>query len=95
MSWIKIEEALPGERDYCWIYDREGDVYDGQFYSNCPDFAANVFPLRRAPGFEIDSEMSVFIMVEEVSHWMPYFTPEPPLQKDLGDRKKEKQNELD
>lgn len=72
-KWIKCTEKLPEFEMFCWIYDRIGkEVEMGHFYGS--------------RGFLMDEEYMSFRSLQEISHWMPFYTPEPP---------KEVKNELD
>lgn len=84
MEWISVKERLPCQREYCWLYGNTCQessgyyVFDGYFDLNSFDFRGP--KLTTAPGWEYDTEHSSFAMIDQVSHWTPYFTPEPPTE---------------
>ena len=73
-EWIKIVDRLPQELEYCWVCDNENDILDAVFLSRCPEN-------NGGPCFCLDRETGNYVIIEEVTHWMPYFTPEPPMTK--------------
>lgn len=80
-EWIKSSERLPEQREHCWIYgfrgtSRDKFVFDGYFDKASTDLIGG--KLIQGPGWEYDTEMSDYIMGDQISHWMPYFTPNPP-----------------
>ncbi len=61
MSWIKTDDRLPKEDEYCWIYPFNG-MSSGWYTAS-------------GLGFWSDHG---FRDINAVTHWQPYYTPEPP-----------------
>lgn len=81
MQWINVKNQLPTQREYCWIfgYIHNADdkfVFEGYFDNESIDFSS--FPLKKGPGWQYNAERSNYVMLDQITHWMPYFTPEPP-----------------
>lgn len=86
MNWVSVKERLPMEGQHCWIfgkYEMEsiGDfVFDGFYHRECPYYING--KILRIAGWEYNTEMSNYALIDFVSHWMPYFTPSPPIKMD-------------
>lgn len=80
-EWIKCSEQLPKEDDLCWINTSEG-VGEGTFEKNCNRYRLNEkktdFIKTIEDGFRLDPEYIAYAYLDVVTHWMPYYTPEPP-----------------
>jgi Protein of unknown function (DUF551) len=77
--WIKTSDKLPEQRQNCWIYAKfeEGSyVMEGYFDLKSHDFRGP--QLKVGPGWEYDTDRSDYVMLDQVSHWMPFYTPMPP-----------------
>ena len=82
-EWISVKDRLPEEGVYCWIHGLLNDeigVFEGCFTSFALDFSS--FPLEKGQGWEYDTDRCDYVMLKDISHWMPYFTPEPPNEKE-------------
>jgi hypothetical protein len=78
-EWISVKDRLPYEDEFCWIFDGKYDghyLYSGYFRPRYQRFIDGSFKI--APCWEIDVEYSNFKYLDEITHWMPYFTPDPP-----------------
>lgn len=64
MNWIKVENKRPANDQWCWIFIPPKLVIYGCYDEECGDWFYGA----------IES----YWPSEEVTHWMPYFTPEPP-----------------
>jgi hypothetical protein len=68
---------LPDDGVLCWAYDKKNKmVFDGQFRKKCP-VPDNDFILLS--GFCVDEEREAYVYLLDVTHWQPYYTPEPPM----------------
>ena len=81
MEWIYIKDKLPNPGDYCWVCDKEKNVFDACYETKCPNF--DNYPnkeliLKYFKGFCIDQETGSYINNDEILAWMVYFTPKPP-----------------
>lgn len=83
MEWILCSVDLPFHGDYCWIYGWVNDeqkhdpfVFEGRFDLQSYDFRGA--KLIKGSGWEYDTEHFCYVMLDQITHWMPYFTPEPP-----------------
>lgn len=81
MEWINIKDQLPIQREYCWIYGYIDDpndkfVFEGYFDKRSCDLRP--YPCIEGPGWEYDTDMSNYVMLDQISHWMTYFTPSAP-----------------
>lgn len=76
MEWIKITQKTPEEYQDCWVCI-EKNVIDGFWKEKAP-FYDEQGNLNHERGFVIDEETAYCLRASEVSHWMPYFTPQPP-----------------
>lgn len=83
--WIKTTERLPEEKEYCWLYGKSDEdlsetsvryVFEGRFDSRSYEIRGCKF--LSGPGWELDGNRSDYVLTDRVSHWMPYYTPEPP-----------------
>lgn len=72
MKWIKCSEKLPEHEKRCWAFIKDGRVLDLVFDKKT---------WRDEPGFRYE-DSSGSLPLDEISHWMPYFTPEPPKEKE-------------
>ena len=80
-EWIKCSDKMPMHGVDCWIYGSvceppEKEVFQGRFDLMSRDYRNRKLTL--GPGWEYDTHMSDYAMADQVSHWMPYSTPEPP-----------------
>ena len=69
MSWISVEERLPDDSEFevdCWVYlshDTSGPhVSRCWFRGDIWHFACAIYHMKEGI----------------ITHWMPYYTPEPP-----------------
>lgn len=82
MKWISVKDRLPEQQQYCWIYGKIYDdnsepfVFDGFFDQKSHDYRGRKLSL--GPGWEYDRDRSNYVMLDQVTHWMPYYPPEPP-----------------
>jgi len=80
MEWISVKDRLPEQDEYCWIYGFLHDVNVRFVFEGC--FDTKSYDLRhypcKGPGWEYDTGRSNYVMLDQISHWMPYFIPEPP-----------------
>ena len=70
MNWISVEDKQPEEGQDCWICQNDNTISRGDFVNFHEIFGS---------GFGSYDE---FIKIEYVKCWMPYFTPEPPKNKE-------------
>ena len=82
-EWISVKERLPKPGEYCWLYGSCEDVeppekfvFEGAFDLESQDFRDG--KLKIGPGWIYDFDGSDYVMTDQVSHWMPYYTPKPP-----------------
>lgn len=89
MNWISTRDRLPREGDRCWIYGSydidcsEKFVFDGYFKTDCRRFnggkVTNLLDHEYDMlGWEYDPDHGDRVLINSISHWMPYFTPKPP-----------------
>jgi hypothetical protein len=78
MEWISIADKLPKDGTYCWICDIDKTVLDGYFLERCPIYENQDINLKYTKGFCLDEETGVYIYLDKLLFWMPYFTPPPP-----------------
>ncbi len=64
MEWIKCSDKTPDKFQECWIY------YNNQVLDSDWDHLGSRFILNE--------EYCTYASIDKVSHWMPYFTPNPP-----------------
>jgi len=64
MSWIKVTDKKPEHDQWCWIFIPPKLVIYGCYDQDCGDW--------------FYGSIENYWPEEEVTHWMPYFTPEPP-----------------
>lgn len=62
MEWIKCSDRMPKVNQSCWIFENHEFVIHAYFDIDVFRWGSN------------DDR----IELDEVSHWMPYFTPDPP-----------------
>jgi hypothetical protein len=81
-EWVKISDRMPERDQQVWFYTPHRDKakelnrpeLDGIEYGALAEFT-------EGPAFYADGhgEYGFYIYVKEVTHWMPYFKPVPPL----------------
>ncbi len=76
MNWIGIKDQLPDDFEECWIFDLNKDMLAATFKVKLLD--SRSFPTSYRPGFHVEAEPTLYLFLEQITHWMPYFTPEPP-----------------
>ena len=64
MSWIKTEDKLPKDGDFCWI-------------NISPDFIAFGW-YEGTHGTWSWQDSGRLWNTEEVTHWQPFYSPDPP-----------------
>ena len=70
MAWIKSENQLPKDEQWCWIYVSDDYVERAVYAADLGVWMINMsFYTINAP---------------EVEFWQPYYTPEPPFSKIKG-----------
>jgi Protein of unknown function (DUF551) len=80
MRWISVEEDLPYEAQNCWVYgfldplSLRKSVFEGYFLSDpiIPNCSV------QNPRWIYNESLNAFVIMGLVTHWMPYFKPEPP-----------------
>lgn len=73
-EWIFVEDRLPTETGKCWVYDGE-EVLILRF---CARWTANDINGFNKGNFTYwDGDFYVPTR-KKITHWMPYFVPEPP-----------------
>jgi hypothetical protein len=85
MEWISVKDCLPRESQTCWVYgflDDEGPsryVFKAtfSFYIVGRDGIERPY----LPRWIYDEELGGMLELSQTSHWMPYYTPEPPEEK--------------
>lgn len=84
-KWISLTKELPGLEDPCWLYGSFLYVFWKEEVSYTAIEKNKVFMGYRAKNHEDTSLVWLaqdpkhgILVIEEISHWMPYFTPSPP-----------------
>lgn len=72
MRWISVKEDLPYDSQNCWVY---GYLEEG--CSKKSVFEAYYIDEPKAE-WVIDEYLGGYVSLDRISHWMPYFKPEPP-----------------
>ena len=76
-EWISVEDRLPEKKKaFYWIYD-QGMVYKALYTDECWDMKDGGL-VGHKWGFSIEQLEAYDHAIETVTHWMPYYTPEPP-----------------
>lgn len=78
MEWIKCSDRKPEEGQHCWTCDIEGEIEDGCFHIKCPDFSFDRNKSGFFEGFCFAKDTGYYDNWKNYTHWMPYFSPEPP-----------------
>ena len=79
MNWINVKDRLPEPNTYCWLYVKDlenpdnSGVTDGVYDNKCLHYISNSFvtAFRYQECCNLDT-------INNVTHWMEYYTPEPP-----------------
>ncbi len=81
MSWISVKDRLPEKQERLfWVHTREEGVFEAMYTDQCR-YKDGVF-LPNFWGFAVEILDCYDHSVENITHWMPYSTPEPPHEKD-------------
>lgn len=80
MRWISVKEDLPYEDQNCWVYGYlevgccKKTVFEAFFTKEYyrPPW------VEEKPRWVVDESLGGYVSLDRVSHWMPYFKPEPP-----------------
>jgi Protein of unknown function (DUF551) len=75
-QWNKISDVLPKNYQDCWVFTVSKDILDGHFDEHTPIFST--IDVKYMPGFTVYEETGCTLPLTEITHWMPYYTPEPP-----------------
>jgi hypothetical protein len=67
IEWIETDTKLPIYGQECWVYSLADGVDTATFVE-----------WKGIPRFILDEEYGFYATIQEITHWMPYFTPEPP-----------------
>jgi len=73
---------LPNEDQHCWVFgtfDKECTekwVFEGIFSMRC--LCYNGQKMMQLPGWYLEEAETFYALLPTVTHWMPYYTPEPP-----------------
>lgn len=78
MTWISVKDRLPEEEQRCWFYIPGEPVNEG-YYD--PEGVYIMFEKRYVPGFRT-RQYHLEAYLEVVTHWMPFYAPEPPNEVD-------------
>ena len=81
-EWITIKEKLPIDEQECWVCQKENQVIFGIFEENHRKYTLSrneiITTIEIEDAFRLDDEYCHYLYVSEITHWMPYYTPQPP-----------------
>lgn len=79
-EWISVKTTLPKEDQECWVCTKDKKVCWGIFEEKKIRYkwVESEFVHTPEPAFRLDDEYCKYFYLDEATHWMPYFTPEPP-----------------
>jgi hypothetical protein len=76
MEWISVKDRLPTEERWCWVCGADNDVFHALFHFNCKEYKDG--KIKIISGFAVENLEDFDNRLENISHWMPYYTPQPP-----------------